>query len=170
MENDRFARTTQVTINDKVIQTPNFCTLVQNESELESLINLNLLSETKYLGTYIVRLFDAQKVIIPRLENKKQLSLTNLQSVEELYNKFCSKNVLIIDPALEYLLYEFHANKFATAVRDVRTKTKQLDVLLQYLKNRDDKKMEIEVLKIKDVSYATEKEISILRVWLLGIT
>ena len=34
----------------------------------------------------------------------------------------------------------------------------------------EDKKMEIEVLKIKDVSYATEKEISILRVWLLGIT
>jgi hypothetical protein len=140
LENDRFARTTQVTINDKVILTPNFCTLVQNETELNSLINLSLLSETKYLGTYTVRIFDAPKTVIPRLENKKQVSLTNLQSIEELFVKFSSKNVLIIDPALEYLLYEFHANKFGNAINEVKRTPKQLDVLLQYLKEREDKK------------------------------
>lgn len=143
LDSDRFARTTQVTINDKVIQTPNFGTLVQNETELDSLINLSMLSETKHLGAYVVRVFDAPSVVIPRLENKKQISIANLQSVEQLFLKFSNKNILFIDPALEYLLYEFHAKKFAGAIKELRTEPKQLDVLLRYLEERDAKKDEI---------------------------
>jgi hypothetical protein len=153
LQTDRFARTTEVTINDKVIQTPNFCTLVQNETELDSLINLNMLSETKHLGTYTARVFDVPKVIIPRLANKFQVSIANLKSVEEPFLKFTRKNILIIDPSLEYLLYEFHANKFANAIRQLRTEPKQLDVLLKYLEERDAKKE-----KIKESEYESWKK------------
>jgi hypothetical protein len=144
VQSDRFARTTEVSINDKVIHTPNFCTLVQNDVELDSLINLGLLSESKHLGTVTVRLFDAPKVILPRLQNKGQLSIANLsQSVEDLFLRFSKKTALITDPALEYLLYEFHAGKFASAIKLLRTQPKQLDVLLRYLEDREEKKKKI---------------------------
>lgn len=139
---DRFARTTQMTIGDKTIQTPNFCTLIQNDIEFDSLMNLSLMSESKHLGVCAIRIFDAPKTIIPHLKNRKQTSIVNLKSVEELFLKFNSKVLIIIDPALEYLLYEFHAKKFFEAVKGLRS-TKQLEGLMLYLTERDTKKDEI---------------------------
>jgi len=140
LDEDRFGRTTKVTIGEKTIITPNFCTLVQNNRELNSLMNLSMLSESKHLGTYIIRVFDTPKIIMPRLENKNQISIANLESVEALFLKFTSKHIFFIDPALEYLLYEFHARKFVKALKDLRTNPKQLDVLLRYLEERDARK------------------------------
>lgn len=100
LEEDRFARTTQMTIGDKTIQTPNFCTLVQNDIELNSLINLTMLSESKYLGTCVIRVYDAPKTIIPRLKNRKQTSIVNLKSVEGPFLRFSSKTLIIVDPDL----------------------------------------------------------------------
>lgn len=142
LEEDRFARTTQMTIGDKTIQTPNFCTLVQNDIELNSLINLTMLSESKYLGTCVIRVYDAPKTIIPRLKNRKQTSIVNLKSVEGPFLRFSSKTLIIVDPTLEYLLYEFHAKKFVDAIRNLRS-AKQLNGLMQYLEDRDAKKEEI---------------------------
>jgi hypothetical protein len=143
LQSDRFARTAEVRINEKVIHTPNFCTLVQNERELDSLINLSMLSGTKHLGTFAVRLFDVPRIILSRLEGRSQISLTSLKSVQEPFLRFLQKSLFIVDPALEYLLYEFHANKFADAINELRTKPKQLDVLLQYIEDRAKKKAEI---------------------------
>jgi hypothetical protein len=140
---DRFARTTQVTINDKVIQTPNFCTLVQNNTELDSLINLSMLSESKYLGMYTIRLFDVPNMLLSRFENKGQLSIATSKSVQEPFLKFAKKMIFVADPSLEYLLYEFHASKFANAIKQLRTQPKQLDTVLTYIKERDEKKEQI---------------------------
>jgi hypothetical protein len=143
VQNDRFARTTEVQINEKVIHTPNFCTLVQNDSEMDSLINLSLLSDTKHIGTYVTRVFDAPKVILPRLQNRVQRSIADLSmSTEDSFMKFSKKSVFIVDPALEYLLYEFHANKFANAIKQLRAGTKHLDILLHYFDEREKKKQE----------------------------
>jgi hypothetical protein len=144
LDQDRFGRTTRTTIGDKPILTPNFCALVQNNRELESLMKVSMLSESRHLGTYIIRVFDTQTIITPRLKNKTQLSIANLESVEALFLKFARQKVFFADPALEYLLYEFHARKFVKALKELRTKPKQLDVLLHYLEERDAKKEEYE--------------------------
>jgi hypothetical protein len=159
IEEDRFARTTEMTLGDKTIQTPNFCTLVQNELELNSLINLSFLSESEHLGTCIIRLYDAPKTIIPHLENKKQTSIVNLKSIEEPFLKFSRKTLMLIDPALEYLLYEFHANKFLKVLRSLRS-AKQLNRLMQYLEERDAKK---ETIDKKE--YATWKKAFHKKFW-----
>jgi hypothetical protein len=143
LDEDRFARTTRITIGEKTVYTPNFGTLVQNILELDSLINLSMLSESKYLGTYVVRIFDAPKIIVPRLRHTEQISIASLKSVEELFLKFARKNVLFIDPSLEYLLYEFHAKKFVGAIKGLRTNAKQLETLLCYLEERDATKKKI---------------------------
>lgn len=143
LDEDRFARTTRVTLGEKVIQTPNFGTLIQNNYELDSLVNLNLLSESRYLGTYVIRVFDTPSTIIPRLHNKGQIDILSGRSLEELFVNFSRKSILFIDPALEYLLYEFHAGKFLGAIRKIR-KTRQLDTLIRYLEERDARKEKLD--------------------------
>jgi hypothetical protein len=143
LQNDRFARTAEVEINEKVILTPNFCTLVQNDKELESLIHLSILSEVKYLSTFTIRVFDVPRIVLSPLEGQGQMSIANLKSVQEPLLKYLRKNLFLVDPALEYLLYEFHASKFANAIKELRTKPKQLDNLLQYLEDREAKKAEV---------------------------
>ena len=136
LDEDRFARATQVTLGEKTILTPNFCTLVKNEKEFNSLMRLSLLTETKQLGSYVIRLFDTLNTIIPKLQKQNQRVLPSNKSIEEFFLRFNRKNVVIIDPSLEYLLYEFHAGKFLRNLGKIR-EAKQLDILLHYLKKRD---------------------------------
>jgi hypothetical protein len=142
LDEDRFARVTQVALGEKTIVTPNFCTLVKNEKEFNSLMRLRLLTEPKYLGSFAIRLFDTLDTILPRLQNQNQMRLHNHKSVEEFFLRFYRKNITLIDPSLEYLRYEFFAGKFLRTLRRIR-KPKQLDMLLHYLEERDFKKQTV---------------------------
>lgn len=143
LNEDRFARSTQITLGEKTILTPNFCTLVKTYEEFNSLMGLSLLSETKYLGSYVIRFFDTLDTIMPRLQNQGQIVLNTNKSIEDFFLKFSKKNIAFIDPSLEYLLYEFYGGKFLRALERM-TKGKQLEILLQYLKERDAKKQTLE--------------------------
>lgn len=139
VDKDRFARATEITLGEKTIQTPNFCTLVKNNKEFNALQRLSLLDDTKYLGSYMIRLFDTWDTIIPKLQSQEQMVLPDNKSIEELFINFNRKNIVFIDPSLEYLLYEFYARKFPRILRKIREGNK-LDVLLKYLEERDNKK------------------------------
>jgi hypothetical protein len=158
---DRFARTTQVTLGEKVVLTPNFCTLIQNQYEFDSLIKLSLLDEAKYLGVYVIRIFDALNTLIPRLQRQDQMDISSGQSLEELFIRFNRTNIGIIDPATEYLLYEFHAGRFLRTLRRIK-KPKQLDVLIKYLEERNAKK---EQLKNDVIEYEAWKKAAHKKFW-----
>lgn len=143
VDKDRFARATEITLGEKTILTPSFCTLVKNNKEFNSLQRLSLLAETKYLGSYIIRLFDTWDTIIPKLKNQDQMVLPDNKSIEELFVNFNRKNVVFIDPSLEYLLYEFYSGKFPRILRKIREGNK-LDILFDYLEERDERKDEFE--------------------------
>ena len=158
---DRFARTTQITLGEKVLLTPNFCTLVQNQYEFDSLIKLSLLDEAKYLGAYVIRIFDTLNTLIPRLQRQNQMDISSGQSLEELFIRFNRTNLGIIDPATEYLLYEFHAGRFLRTLRRIR-KQRQLDVLIRYLEERYAKK---EQLKNNVIEYEAWKKAAHKKFW-----
>ena len=140
LDEDRFARATKVTLGDKTLLTPNFCTLVKKAEEFDSLMRLSLLADTEHLGSYIIRLFDTWNTIIPKLRNQNQMRLLqDSKSIEETFLRFNRKNIALIDPSLEYLLYEFYAGKFPRILRKIR-KAKQLNILLSYLEEREAKK------------------------------
>jgi hypothetical protein len=106
-DRDRFARTTKTTINEKTILTPSFAprlTRSPNYDELEIIMRLRETQPTSHLNAYVVRLFDLQKSIDPRLASKNQLTL-NQASVEHVFLKYCQNNVFFVDPSLEYLFY-----------------------------------------------------------------
>lgn len=132
LEEDRFARTTQITIGEKTFETPNFCTLIQNSNEFGSLIKLGRLSESKYISSCAIRIYDAPTTIRLHLKNIGQQSIADMKSVEEPFLEFRRKTLVIIDPALEYLLFEFHAQKFLTALNYFRS-IKQFEVKLDPL-------------------------------------
>lgn len=142
LDEDRFARTTQMTLGDKAILTPNFFTLVQNSAEFTSLIDLCLRGDIKNLGGCVIRLFDAPNTILPRLRNRQQVDLNAMRSVELPFLQFNRKNLIIVDPAPEYLLYEFHASRFLGAIRRL-AKSKQSTILYRYLEERGAKKEKV---------------------------
>lgn len=142
LDEDRFARTTQMTLGDKAILTPNFFTLVQNSAEFTSLIDLCLREHIKNLGGCVIRLFDAPNTILPRLRNRQQVDLNAMRSVELPFLQFNRKNLIIVDPAPEYLLYEFHASRFLGAIRRL-AKSNQSTILYRYLEEREAKKEKV---------------------------
>jgi len=85
-------------------------------------------------------LFDTWDTIIPKLKNQNQRRLLQKnKSIEDFFIEFNRQNVALVDPSLEYLLYEFYAGKFPRILRKIR-RAKQLDILLHYLEEREAKK------------------------------
>jgi len=119
-ERDRFARTSEVQIGDKKIRTPNFCALIQYPWEFEAFMGLSLTSTaTEQLGSYVMRVFDASDILVPRLRIKGQTNLMGGNFTDELFSKFQRQNILFVDPALEYLFHEFHFQRFTKASQNL---------------------------------------------------
>ncbi len=154
---DRFARATEVTLGEKTILTPNFCTLVRNPKEFNSLQRLSLLAETKYLGSYVIRIFDTLNTILPKLEQQEQTVLPNNESIEELFVNFNKQNIILIDPSTEYLLYEFFTGKFPRVLRKIR-EDNQLDILLNYLEECCSRKEEMKPSEYKHWKRANHRK------------
>jgi hypothetical protein len=115
-DRDRFARTTKTTINEKTILTPCFAprlTKSPNYDELKLLMRIRETQPTSHLGAYVVRLFDLQKSIDPRLALKDQLTLDKF-SVEHVFLKYCKNNLFFVDPSLEYLFYTSRMKSLAS--------------------------------------------------------
>ena len=115
-DRDRFARTTRTSIGEKTILTPCFAprlTKSPKYDELELFMHLRSIQPTDYLGMHVVRLFDLQKTIDPRLLRKHQTTLDK-SFIEEAFLRFQKDNVFLVDPSLEYLFYETHIRRLAS--------------------------------------------------------
>lgn len=60
---DRHARVTKTKIGQKIISTPNFCTQLQDPSELDLLIRLKMEYPSDRLTTSVVRFTDVQQAL-----------------------------------------------------------------------------------------------------------
>ncbi len=114
VDRDRFARATSTTLENKQILTPSFSPLVQSCKELDIYLKRMLAPDNnEHLGILVMRIFDASKVLLPWIELKNQKTMDGeLKAVPSLYKNFFEKTITIIDPATEYLDFEFHFNKF----------------------------------------------------------
>jgi hypothetical protein len=111
---DRFARATKTSLEGKEILTPNFSPLIQSSNELDIYLRRMLsLEDNQHLGTFVMRIFDANNLLLPmiNIKNLKRLDIET-KSVPTLYRDFFEKTISFIDPATEYLDFEFHFDKF----------------------------------------------------------
>lgn len=114
IDRDRFARATKTTLEGKEILTPNFSPLIQNQKELDIYLNKMLSPEgNQHLGTFTMRIFDANKILLPLINLKNQKRIDGeAKPVPSLYRDFFEKTIPLIEPATEYLDFEFHFEKF----------------------------------------------------------
>lgn len=114
IDRDRFARATQVSLEEKEILTPNFSPLIQTPKELDIYVNRMLSSEdNEHLGTLVMRIFDASPLLLPWVNIKNQKGIDGKPiPVPSAFRDFLKKTVVLIDPATEYLDFEFYFDKF----------------------------------------------------------
>jgi hypothetical protein len=75
----------------------------------------------EHLGTYVMRVFDASRLLLPwvNMKNLKPLD-AEAKPVPTLRNQFLEKTIAIVDPATEYLDFEFHFDDFVNLASKVR--------------------------------------------------
>jgi len=110
IDRDRFARAT-ISKLDKGNFTPCFSPLIQTQSEFD-IYQKRILSEkeNEHLAVFLMRVFDANKLLLP-LINLKNTATIDAKPISSIYNNFLGKTIPIIDPATEYLDFEFHYDK-----------------------------------------------------------
>jgi hypothetical protein len=114
IDKDRFARATKTKLEGKNILTPSFSPLIQSPTELDIYLNRMLSPEhNEHLGTFVMRIFDSYKLLLPWINIKNQRNLdVDASPVPSLYRDFFAKTIPLIDPATEYLEYEFYFDNF----------------------------------------------------------
>ena len=122
IDRDRFARATSTTLESKQILTPNFSPLIQSSNELDIYLKRVLATDgNEHLGTFVMRVFDASKLLLPWISMKNQRSLdVNIKPFLTLQKQFLDNTITIIDPATEYLDFEFHFDDFLSLASVVR--------------------------------------------------
>jgi hypothetical protein len=114
VDRDRFARATKTSLEGKEILTPSFSPLIQSSKELDIYLGRMLSPEdNQHLGTFVMRIFDANKILLPWFNIKNQRGIDGeTKVVPTLYRNFFERTISLIDPATEYLDFEFHFDKF----------------------------------------------------------
>jgi hypothetical protein len=90
--------------------------------ELEIYLRRMLSTDSnEHLGTFVMRVFDASRLLLPWINMKKQRVLAaDIRPVPMLHNQFLDKTITLIDPATEYLDFEFHFDDFVNLASKVR--------------------------------------------------
>lgn len=100
----RFSESMDLSVNGKTIPTPTFALRAKNDNELDIYLNMKAAHDPEYLSAYVVRLIDVKRTIQYRLKRSEQRSLIG-ETLDNKFSESLRKDVILIDPALEYLYY-----------------------------------------------------------------
>jgi hypothetical protein len=101
---NKFSKSVDLKIAQKKIMTPSFSLRLKNKEELDLFLRVKSRHSFSFLSTYVVRLFDAPKTLYPKIKALSQRRLFG-GIIEEDFSSSLSRDVIFIDPALEYLYY-----------------------------------------------------------------
>jgi hypothetical protein len=110
-----FSKSVDLKIGQKAVTTPNFCLRLKNSEELDLLLNMKSRYSPNFLSSYVVRLLDTPRTLYSKIRALSQQSLFG-EATEERFPSSMGRDLLFIDPALEYLHYhaEFTLPKIAS--------------------------------------------------------
>lgn len=119
-DRDRFARATTTVLEGKQILTPNFSPLIQTPKEFDIYLKTILSKENnEHLGTLVMRIFDASNILLPYINFKNQNGIDGKLAYGP-YKEFFENTICLIDPATEYMTFEFHSEDLVQFVNKVR--------------------------------------------------
>jgi len=109
---DRFTRVATVRINEKLVATPCYATLIQTPNELDLFLRLKEKYSPMRLGAFVVRYFDAPAILNKIQPSVKMDMLGRVR--EDKYSILLRSNLFMIDPVTEYLYYDARTDAFST--------------------------------------------------------
>lgn len=130
----KFSESMDLVINNKTVVTPVFAPRLKSDGELKVYSTVKSLYSPRHLSVQVVRLLDAGRTVYSNIRRKIPLNI-----VDQTLNTpppQSGENVLLIDPALEYLYYTTNMERIAntpfvpravnTYVKNFMVKTKKM--------------------------------------------
>lgn len=102
---NKFSKSVDLKIGQKKIVTPNFAIRLKNVEELDLFLRLKSKYSLNFLSTYVVRLIDAPRTLYPKIKALPQRKLFG-GIIEDPFSASLNRDVILIDPAFEYLHYD----------------------------------------------------------------
>ncbi|MCW4004145.1 MAG: hypothetical protein NWE95_09575 [Candidatus Bathyarchaeota archaeon] len=107
----KFSESMDLTINNKTIVTPTFAPRIKGDGELKVYSTVKSLYSPRHLSVQVVRLLDAGRTVYRAMKHRVPLNIVDQTLVTPPPQS--GENVLIIDPALEYLYYTANMERIA---------------------------------------------------------
>ena len=107
----KFSESMDLVINNKTVVTPVFAPRLKSDGELKVYSTVKSLYSPRHLSVQVVRLLDAGRTVYSNIRRKIPLNI-----VDQTLNTpppQSGENVLLIDPALEYLYYTTNMERIA---------------------------------------------------------
>ena len=129
----KFSESVDLKINNKTLVSPSFAPRLKNKNELKLYLETKSNHAPMHLSVYTVRLFDVGKTLYFRLKKASQTNLLG-ETTDAEFSSSLEKDVILVDPALEYLYYSANMNRLAHSPyvsRSIRT------YATQFIKKRE---------------------------------
>ena len=110
LDRDRTSRVAKIDLGSKTLLTPNFCPLIQSPMDLEALMLARASGEAVHVGSFIVRMFDANE-ILPTIRTHLQTDMSG-RVITDRISLFLRGTVFAMDPVMEYLYYDSKMQRF----------------------------------------------------------
>ena len=108
----KFSESVDLKINNKTIVSPTFAPRLKNKNELKLYLEVKSAYAPMHLSVYVTRLFDVGKTLYFRLKRASQTNLLG-ETTDAEFSSSLMKDVILVDPALEYLYYTANMNRLA---------------------------------------------------------
>lgn len=107
----KFSESVDLTINNKIVITPTFAPRLKNDGELRTYSTVKSLYTPQQLSAQVIRLLDAYRTLFSTPKKKTPLNLVD--QTLDIPPPQSGENVLLVDPALEYLYYAVNMERLA---------------------------------------------------------
>jgi len=116
---DGLARTVRIIIDGITIQTPNYCVPMARSWQFDDLeLRLRIQGQTKgHIGSYIIRGFDYETVLQPRVRAIDQGTIEGEGFQSPIFRDFFGSNIYFYDPSAESLEYNRYLRRLTTSRR-----------------------------------------------------
>ena len=149
----KFSESVDLKINGKTLVTPTFAPRLKSDSDLKVYRAVRRAYSPRQLSAHVVRLLDTGRTLYPSMKKTAFSLVVDQSTLDTQFTPQQGEEVLLIDPALEYMYYSVNMEKLATTPFVSHTVR---DYITKFLEKS--KKMEIERQKgeAKDVISKSE--------------
>jgi hypothetical protein len=155
----KFSESVDLKINGKTLVTPTFAPRLKSDSDLKVYDAVRHAYSPRQLSAYVVRLLDAGRTLYPSMKKKAFPLVVDQSTLDTRFTPQQGEQVLLIDPALEYMYYTVNMERLATTpfvshtIRDYITKFLEKSKKLEIERQNEESKNVIGRSEFRDTTH-----------------